>query len=141
MILSSRACIAVDKNGDSIAWRYTSNMKVSVNEELCVECIETVLHPALGYPKPRDYTHLVKQGVIVCECPYARMSLARQSRWGWRQYSNFRISVLYYKGRIPTRRRTSSKRTQRPPLSQRSLSASSIEGHASSPRGTRLSVV
>ena len=61
-----RAHNIVDKNGEPIAWRYTSNVKGSVNEKLCQNYIETVLHPALGYPKPRD-THPGQQGVIVCD--------------------------------------------------------------------------
>ncbi len=56
----------MDNNGDPIAWRYTSSAKGSVNEDFCADYIETALHPALGYPKPRD-THLGKQGVIVCD--------------------------------------------------------------------------
>jgi len=47
----------MDKNEDPIAWRYASKVKDSVNEEFCVDYIETVLYPSLGYPKPRD-THL-----------------------------------------------------------------------------------
>ena len=55
-----------DKDGFELAWRYTSNVKGSVDSEFCADYIENVLHPALGYPPPRD-THPGQQGVIVCD--------------------------------------------------------------------------
>ena len=54
----------MDKDGEPLAWRYTSNTKGSVNEEFCADYVETILQPALGYPLPRD-THPGEQGVIV----------------------------------------------------------------------------
>ncbi len=56
----------MDKDGEPLAWRYTCNLKGSVNEELCADYIEQILQPALGYPLPRD-AHPGEQGVIVCD--------------------------------------------------------------------------
>jgi hypothetical protein len=56
----------LDKDGNPLPWRYISNAKGSTTEEFCAIYIETVLHPALGYPKPRS-THPGEQGVIICD--------------------------------------------------------------------------
>ena len=56
----------VDKDGNELAWRYTSNLKGSVDSDFCADYIENVLHPAMGYPPPKD-THPGQQGVIVCD--------------------------------------------------------------------------
>lgn len=56
----------LDKDGKPLQWRYASNPKGSVNEAFCVDYLENVIHPALGYPKPRD-KHPGQQGVVVCD--------------------------------------------------------------------------
>ncbi len=56
----------LDKNGEPLQWRYTSNLKGSVNEEFYEDYIANVPTPALGYPRPHD-THPGEQGVIVCD--------------------------------------------------------------------------
>ena len=56
----------LDKDGKPLPWRYISNPKGSITEEFCALYIEDVLHPALGYPKPRS-THPGEQGVIICD--------------------------------------------------------------------------
>jgi hypothetical protein len=37
-----------------------------VNEDFCSLYVKEILHPALGYPKPRD-THPGEQDVIICD--------------------------------------------------------------------------
>ena len=56
----------LDKDGKPLSWRYTCNLKGSVNEEFCADYIEHILQPSLSYPLPRD-THPGEQGVIVCD--------------------------------------------------------------------------
>lgn len=55
-----------DRDGKPLLWRFTSNKKGSMNEDFCVDYMTEVLHPALGYPKPRE-THPGQQGVIICD--------------------------------------------------------------------------
>jgi hypothetical protein len=56
----------LDKELKPLSWRYISNAKGSITEEYCADYIKHVIHPALGYPKPRD-THPGEQGVIICD--------------------------------------------------------------------------
>ncbi len=49
-----------------LTWRYASNAKGSVTGELCVDYLETVLYPALGYPRHRK-DHPEQRGLIVCD--------------------------------------------------------------------------
>jgi len=70
----SRAHNIVDKNGNPIVRRYTSNVKGTVNDTFCADFIETVLHPALGYPKPGE-TYRGHQSVIVCDVVCRNASL------------------------------------------------------------------
>jgi len=55
-----------NKDGKGLAWRYISNAKGSVNEDLYALCVKEILHLVLSYPKPRG-THHGQQGVIVCD--------------------------------------------------------------------------
>jgi len=56
----------LDKDDNPLPWRYISNAKGSITEEYCAIYIETVLHPVLGYPKPRS-SHPGEQGEIICD--------------------------------------------------------------------------
>lgn len=54
------------RTGKNLAWRYNSNSKGSMTEEMCVDYFEQTLYPALGCPPPRD-DKPGEQGVIVCD--------------------------------------------------------------------------
>jgi hypothetical protein len=45
-----------DNEGNPLPWRYINNAKGSVTYEFCALYAKEILHPSLGYPKPRD-TH------------------------------------------------------------------------------------
>jgi hypothetical protein len=64
-----------DKEGKGLPWRYSSNAKGSVNEDLCKLYIEEMVCPTLGYPKPRD-TDPGNQGVIICDGVETHLSYA-----------------------------------------------------------------
>ena len=55
-----------DNEGEALPWRYISNAKGSVTDEFCALYVKEILHPALGYPKPRAL-YPGEQGVIVCD--------------------------------------------------------------------------
>jgi len=40
--------------------------KRNITEEYCEICLETIIHLALGRPKPRT-THHGQQGVVICD--------------------------------------------------------------------------
>ena len=61
-----KAVDILDREGNPLMWRFTSNRKGSMTEEFCADYVEQVLYPALGYPKHRD-THPRQQGVIICD--------------------------------------------------------------------------
>ena len=56
----------VDKEGNPLMWRYASNLKGSLKEELYVDYLQTIVHPALGYPPTRDVSP-GQQGVLVVD--------------------------------------------------------------------------
>ncbi len=56
----------LDKDVEPLQWRYTSNLKRSVNDYFCASYIENVLRQTLGYPRPSE-NHPGEQGVIVCD--------------------------------------------------------------------------
>ena len=56
----------LDKDNKPLQWRYDSNDKGSMKEVNVVDYFESVLHPAAGYPPPRD-KEPGKQGVVVCD--------------------------------------------------------------------------
>ena len=54
------------RTGNKIAWRYSSNHKGSMTEDLCCDYMEKVLYPAVGCPPHRD-DKPGEQGVIICD--------------------------------------------------------------------------
>lgn len=55
-----------DKDGRPLCWQYQCNEKGSMTEDFAVTYVRNVLHPALGYPPPRD-TNPGEQGVVICD--------------------------------------------------------------------------
>lgn len=64
-----------DKEGNTLKWRYTSNVKGSVDSEFCKDYLTEILHPALGYPPSRDERPRC-QGVIICDGVGSHLTLA-----------------------------------------------------------------
>lgn len=56
----------VDKDGEPLKWRFASNAKGSLKEELYIDYLKTVVYPALGYPPPR-HERPGEQGVLVVD--------------------------------------------------------------------------
>ncbi len=55
-----------DKDGNFLPWRYASNEKGSLNEQLAKDYMTTILHPSLGSPPTRS-NKPGNQGVVICD--------------------------------------------------------------------------
>ena len=64
-----------DKDDNLIPWRYASNEKGSLTEQLAKDYITMILHPCLGSPPSRNDAP-GKQGVVICDGVGTHIGLA-----------------------------------------------------------------